>query len=387
MATFDVCVRGAGAVGLAAALALARQGLSVALQGGVPLAIAAPTDTTGVGAAAARPDVRAYALNAASVALLVSLKVWDALPADARCAVYDMHIEGDAPGAALDFSAWAQGAEQLAWIVDAAELESALGSAVRFAPHITRLDSVDGDPAVDAALLVLAEGKASATRERLGVQMPVQRYGQRAVAARLLSDQGHAGLARQWFRSPDILALLPFDRPTRGHGFGLVWSVPDARADELMALSPEAFEWALADATGGVAGRLRLVSERADWPLALARAEAVCGAGWVLVGDAAHIVHPLAGQGLNLGLADVAVLAEVLAGRETWRPLDDSKLLARYARRRDLPVRAVGHVTDGLLQVFASQQPVVRELRNRGLNLLNRLTPLKRLLAARALDG
>ena len=377
MASFDVCVRGSGAVGMSAALALARQGLDVALQGTGP-------------ALGERADVRTYALNAASVALLSSLKVWDALPADARTAVYDMHIEGDAPGASLDFSAWAQGAGQLAWIVDAAELEAALNSAVRFAPHITRLDATaDGSAAndVEATLQVLAEGKASATRERLGVSMPVFRYGQRAVAARLVSDQAHAGLARQWFRSPDVLALLPFDRPQPGHAYGLVWSMPDERAEAMMALSPEAFEQALNDATGSAAGRLRLASPRADWPLMLARAEAVCGDGWVLVGDAAHVVHPLAGQGLNLGLADVVVLAEVLAARESWRPLGDARLLARYARERSLKVRAMGHVTDGLLHLFASPLPMVKELRNRGLTLLNAAAPLKRFLASRALDA
>jgi 2-polyprenyl-6-methoxyphenol hydroxylase-like FAD-dependent oxidoreductase len=368
MAGVDVLVRGAGAVGLAAALALARHGLAVAL--------------LGTPAAATREDVRAYALNAASVELLRGLKVWDALPADARTAVYDMHIEGDAAGAALDFSAWAQGTEALAWIVDAAALEAALRTAARFAPHLSWVETE-----VDASLQVLAEGKASATRARLGVSMPVHRYGQRAVAARLDAEWPHAGLARQWFRSPDVLALLPFDRPRPGHGYGLVWSVPDARADELMALTAAEFETALMDATGGDAGALKLAGERADWPLAIGRAERVCGPGWVLVGDAAHVVHPLAGQGLNLGLADVLTLARVIEQREAWRPLGDERLLRRYARERDVPTRAMGQLTDALLHLFASPQPVLRELRNRGLTLLNQLPPVKRFLAARALDA
>jgi len=368
----DVCVRGTGAVGSCLALALSRQGLSVALQ-----------DTHPRAAAPAREDVRAYALNATSVELLRELKVWDALPADARCPVYDMHIEGDAAGGALDFSAWSQGVEALAWIVDAAELERTLAAAVAFAPHVQTV----ADGAVEAALLAVAEGKASATREQLGVAMPVQRYGQRAVAARLQSDLAHAGVARQWFRSPDVLALLPFDRPVPGHSYGLVWSVPDARADELMALDEAAFEQALADASGGAAGALKLCSERAVWPLTLARAEQVCGSGWVLLGDAAHVVHPLAGQGLNLGLADVRALARVIAAREPWRGLGDEKLLQRYARQRAMPTLAMGQVTDGLLHLFASQTPALRELRNRGLNLVNGLPPLKRLLVSFALDS
>jgi 2-polyprenyl-6-methoxyphenol hydroxylase-like FAD-dependent oxidoreductase len=366
----DVLIRGAGAVGLAAALALARQGLAVGLW-------SPPAVQSG-------PDVRAYALNAESVALLQSLKVWDALPADARTAVHDMRVQGDAPGAVLEFSAWAQGVAELAWIVDAAELGAALQAAVRFAPHISQVANPDLH---SASLQLLAEGRDSATRQRLGVQMPRQAYGQRGLAARLLSDQPHAGLARQWFRSPDVLALLPLDRPQPGHGLGLVWSLPDAEADALMGMPQAAFEQALMDATGGAAGRLTLASERAQWPLVLARAETVCGPGWALLGDAAHLVHPLAGQGLNLGLADVAALARVIAAREPWRALGDVRLLQRYARERALPTRAMGRLTDGLLHLFASPQPVIKELRNRGLSLVNALPPLKRVLTARALSG
>lgn len=371
---FDVLVRGSGAVGLAAALALSRQGLAVALAG--------PAEPP------AGDDVRAYALNAASVALLSQLKVWDAIPADARTAVHEMRVEGDAPGAALAFSAWSQGRAELAFIVDAAELERALRAAARFAPHVAWLPQ-GAEPA--AALQVLAEGRDSASRERLGVHMPRQAYGQRGLAARLVADRPHGGLARQWFRSPDVLALLPLDRPPfegrPGHGLGLVWSVPDERAEALMALSDEAFAAELMAATGGAAGTLRLASRRAQWPLVLAQAEPVCGPGWVLVGDAAHLVHPLAGQGLNLGFGDVEALARVIAAREPWRPLGDPRLLQRYARERAAPVAAMARLTDGLLQLFASPLPWVRELRNRGLTLVDHLPPLKRLLTGRAAGG
>jgi 2-polyprenyl-6-methoxyphenol hydroxylase-like FAD-dependent oxidoreductase len=368
MSSFDVCVRGSGAVAMAAVLALSRQGLAVAWTGARP--------------GAGTPDLRAYALNSASVRLLSVLKIWDGLPADARTAVLDMRIEGDAAGSALHFSSWAAGAEQLAWIVDAGELEATLAAALRYAAHVSLRP--DGAP---AALQVLAEGRDSAARERLGVQMPLRPYRHRGLAARLLADRPHTGLARQWFRSPDVLALLPFDRPAPGRSYGLVWSLPDERAAELQRADPATFEAALTEATDGAVGSLQLASDRVSWPLALARADAVSGEGWVLLGDAGHLVHPLAGQGLNLGLADVAELAAQIAAREPWRPLGDAKLLRRYARAREGPTRAMGLVTDGLLHLFAQGHPLARELRNRGMTLVDRLPPLKRLLVRQAMDA
>lgn len=373
---FDVCVQGAGPVGMALALSLARQGLSVAWR--------APD----AGATTASPDIRAYALGARSVELLQALKVWSALPDDARTRVADMTIDGDAADVHLHFRAEADARAQrvaadadgaLAWIVDAAELEAALRSALRFAPHVTAVGHE-----VPAALLAICEGRDAPTRQRLGVQMPLQDYGQCAVAARLVGSQPHRGIARQWFRSPDVLALLPFDRPQRDHGLGLVWSLPAERAAQLLDLDDAGFEQALQAAVGPGVGNLRLASPRASWPLRRGQASSLCGPGWVLLGDAAHVIHPLAGQGLNLGLADVVALARVLAEREPHRALGDEKLLRRYARERFLPVSTMAGLTDGLLQLFAHPHPLARELRNRGMSLLDSLPPLKRFLAERA---
>jgi 2-polyprenyl-6-methoxyphenol hydroxylase-like FAD-dependent oxidoreductase len=363
----DVCIRGAGIVGRTLALALSRQGLSVALQ--APAAHAAP-----------REDVRAYALNAASVALLEQIKVWHALAVDARTAVFDMRVQGDDAAAVLRFSAWQQQVRELAWIVDAAALEAELAAAVRYAPHV-RATTED----VPASLQVLAEGRDSAARDQVGAVFETHDYGQRAIAARLSTDVPHVGVARQWFNAPDVLALLPLDRPQAGHGLALVWSLPTERSQALLSMSDAEFEATLMQATAGAAGTLRLASARASWPLALARAPRVHGPGWVLVGDAAHVVHPLAGQGLNLGLGDVAALSRVLSSREPWRAPGDPVLLERYARERALPVQAMAALTDGLLRLFAHSSPLARELRNRGLGLVESVAPIKRWLAARAL--
>jgi 2-polyprenyl-6-methoxyphenol hydroxylase-like FAD-dependent oxidoreductase len=368
MNAFDVQVQGAGIVGRCLALALGRLGLSVALR----------RDPAAAGA----EDVRAYALNPASVALLRSLKVWDSLAGAARTPVYDMRVRGDAPGGELAFSAWQQRVDALAFITDASALERELAAALRFAPHVTE---VDHD--VEAALTAICEGRASAQRTARGVAFERHDYGQRAIAARLTATLPHRGVAQQWFRAPDVLALLPFDTPVSERSYALVWSLPADRADTLLRLDPAGFEQSLMEATGGEAGDLHLASARAAWPLVLGRADRWSGPGWVLLGDAAHVVHPLAGQGLNLGLADVAALARVIAGREAWRPLGDARLLRRYERERLAPTWAMGEVTDGLLRLFAHESTALRELRNRGLTLVNRLTPAKRWLTARALGS
>jgi 2-polyprenyl-6-methoxyphenol hydroxylase-like FAD-dependent oxidoreductase len=369
MSACDVQVRGAGIVGQSLALALARLGLKVALR---------PDDDARGG----RADVRAYALNAASIALLRSLKVWDALPAGAATPVYDMRVHGDTEPGLLEFSAWQQRVGELAWIVDAAVLERELAAAVRFAPHVQVVQAE-----VDAPLTALCEGKSSRSREALGVDFERHDHGHLGVAARLTASAPHQGVAWQWFRSPDVLALLPFDTPQAGSSYALVWSCPTERARALVAMDAQVFEQDLAQATGGAAGRLTLASERVAWPLMRARASAWSGPGWVLLGDAAHVVHPLSGQGLNLGLADVAALVQVLAEREPWRPLGDPRLLRRYERQRLAPTMLMGGLTDGLLALFSPQTPAVRELRNRGLSLVNHLPPLKRWLAGRALNS
>ena len=371
MSKIDARIHGSGIVGRALALKLARQGLAVGID-------ARPVAPAG---GEQRADVRAYALNAASVELLSELKVWDGMAPDARTPVYDMRIAGDAQGA-LAFSAWQQTVPALAWIVDAAELEQVLETAIRFAPAVA---TVTAD--ATAPLTVIAEGKSAAAREKLGVVFERHAYGHSALAARIVSDVPHAGVARQWFRAPDVLALLPFDRPQPERSYGIVWSMPEAEAQRLAQVSDDEFDAALNEATGGAAGTLRVKGPRATWPLMQATAAEVTGPGWALVGDAAHVIHPLAGQGLNLGLADVSALAKVIAERESWRALGDEALLRRYARARLWPTRAMAGAVDGLWQLFSAPVPGLRELRNHGMTLVDQLSPLKRFLVSRALGS
>jgi 2-polyprenyl-6-methoxyphenol hydroxylase-like FAD-dependent oxidoreductase len=361
-APYDLCIRGAGVVGRTLALLLARDRLRVGL-------VEAPDP-------ASDTDVRAYALNAASRDLLSQLRAW---PDDVRATTPVMRMEVHADdGACVRFDAQAQGQEALAWIAGASALQDRLREAVRYQPGIEVLSA----PA-DASLTVICEGKASASRDGLGVQYDVTRYGQHAIAARLACELPHGQVARQWFADGEILALLPLDGPT-GHSAALVWSVPQDRASGLMALPPQAFEERLTEASHRSLGRLSLASERVGWPLQLAKASRWCGAGWALAGDAAHTVHPLAGQGLNLGLADAQALARVLHEREYWRSLGDERLLRRYERARKAQVATMQLATDGLQQLFAHDAPALGWLRQWGMRGFDRMTPLKQWAARQA---
>jgi len=381
---FDVCVSGSGAVAMSLALALSADGWRVAWARSPQ-----PANPT-------QPDVRTYALNARAIKLLAQLRIWPALQAFSA-PVLEMDVRGD-EGGALSFSAWQQCVRELAWIVDAAALERLLGEAMRFAPRVEVVAPVgEQNPPVDAALLAICEGKHSSTRAALGVSFTRQEYGHWGVAARLRATQAHHGVARQWFRSPDILALLPFNQPDPTASYGLVWSVPQARAQHLLSLSPSEFEQELQDAilqsdpsAPAKVGQLSLTSPVAAWPLALAQAGRWTGPGWVLLGDAAHQVHPLAGQGLNLGLADVDTLVAVLKqarADEPWRSPGDERTLRRYARQREWPTKAMAGLTDGLLHLFADQRTPVRDLRNAGMSMVQRLGPVKSWLIGRALDA
>lgn len=344
-------------------------------------------------------DIRAYALNAASKNLLESLRVWP--DATHATPVLGMQVHGDTTGR-VNFSAAEHRSEALAWIVDVPALEAQLLQAVKYQPLITVVEQVanthlqDSNTAIRRDLTVICEGKNSATRDELGVEFDVTPYHQHAIAARLTGALPHSNQARQWFKNGEILAFLPLSEPNQmhpGNSVALVWSVAEERAKELMALNAEEFAAEVSAHSEHALGNMSLYSERATWPLQLARANkwvgkhAVLGS-WVLAGDAAHTVHPLSGQGLNLGLADVAELANVLGcirGKEYWRSVGDLKLLRRYERARKLDALALGTVTDGLQQLFARSESPLQALRNWGMLGFERSGGLKQWVTKRAM--
>jgi 2-polyprenyl-6-methoxyphenol hydroxylase-like FAD-dependent oxidoreductase len=374
----DVVIRGAGIVGQTLALLLARERLKVAL-------VAPPRPATG-------DDVRAYAISVLGREVLRMVRAWPDEPvpghgdgpAPTVTPVSRMEVHGDRNGH-VGFSAAEQGTDALAWIVDVPALERRLANAVHFQGGI---DVLETEPEVPAALTVVCEGRRSRTRETLGIDYDTRPYPHMAIAARLACEHGHGGVARQWFTGREILALLPLGGP-QGNSVALVWSVQTAQATRWLSSPPEALAAAVQERCGAALGAMHPLGPAQGWPLELARARRwvlVRGQGGVaLAGDAAHAMHPLAGQGLNAGLADVAELARILREREPWRSVGDWRLLRRYERARQADIRLMSWLTDGLFGLFAFDDGRVQALRNWGMSGVHRLGPLKHWLARQAM--
>lgn len=362
-------IQGSGIVAHVCALLLSRQGVRVSLS--------APGNTPVAG----HGDVRAYALNAQSVELLRELRIWQALPESAICAVRGMRLHADEPQP-VELDPLPDQPE-MAWIVDVPALEATLKQALSFAPGVQTLAT---GQSTQADLQIICEGRASATRERLGVEFTVDPYEHTAIAARLRCTLPHHQMAHQWFGRPgrgDILALLPLG--DAGNSVALVWSTDHARSSHLLHMSTDEFCTALASACGHELGDMQLSSERMGWRLQRATAQRMSGPGWVLAGDAAHNVHPLAGQGLNLGLADAEQLARTLSSREAHRGIGDERLLRRYARERQLGTWVMGELTDGIYRSFSHTDSRAQALRHWGVRAVQSLPALRRLMVRGAM--
>jgi len=386
-AAFDVVVAGAGLPGLALATAAARSGLSVAIADAAPIAVT-PEDPESF-------DLRVYAVSPGSAGFLRAVGAWQRLDPGRLAAVEAMDVRGDR-GARLEFSAYDLGERALAWIVEEGALRNALvGVAIEAgvepvggAPFVGLQFTGEAatltlsDRALQGRLLVAADGVHSWVRHAAGIATEPKPYGQRGVVAHFSCERAHHGIARQWFRDDgSVLAWLPLP----GRRVSMVWSAPDALAAELLTLAPDALAARVADAGERVLGDFTPISAAAGFPLASLRLATTVAHRLALVGDAAHGVHPLAGQGVNLGFGDALVLADVLASRGPVADPGAPVLLARYARRRTEPVLAMHAVTDGLVRLFGPRQPWLAALRNAGMAAVDRLPLLKRALAQPAL--
>jgi 2-octaprenyl-6-methoxyphenol hydroxylase len=305
-----------------------------------------------------------------------------------------MQIFGDG-GANLSFSARPGAA--LAWIVEAGRLTASLAAHAASLSHIRLLHgaaasayqaSADGvavtlqdGTRAEGDLLVGADGPDSPVRAALGIPFEERPYGEQAVVANFETQHPHADTARQWFRTDGVLAWLPLP----GSRISIVWSTSNANAEAIAALPQSELEERVREAGGGALGALRLISPVARFPLRLITVPDPIAPGVALIGDAAHAVHPLAGQGVNLGFQDARALVDALSDRTALERPGDLAVLRRYARARREDVTAMQFVTDGLDKLFASGRPGVYSLRNWGLQLLDSQEWAKDALAGRAM--
>jgi 2-polyprenylphenol 6-hydroxylase len=375
---FDVAIVGGGLTGTALALALAAGPYSVALV--EPHAPAQPAEAW---------DTRIYALSPGNVEWLRGLCAWDA--AIRAEPVHAMDIHGD-QGGRLVFDALEAGVAELAWIAENGRLHHALWRALAQAPQVSVVGSAiaavvwgagehqlvlaDGGR-LGARLLVGADGAQSWLRRQAGIDMAVEDYGQSAIVANFETERPHRGTAYQWFRRDGVLAYLPLP----GRRITIVWSSRQEDVAGRMALSDESFAARVAEAGGHVLGGLGTITRRAVFPLKRRRAREWVRPGLALIGDAAHTVHPLAGQGVNLGFRDGRLLASMLASG--GNPGEPGRLNS-YAARRSEDVGSMQFVTSALKRLFNNGNPALAGLRNWGLDLTNGQGWLKQALMRHA---
>jgi 2-octaprenylphenol hydroxylase len=394
MKRHDVVVVGGGVVGAATALALSREGFDVALieKGSAP----APWK-------AEHYDARVYALSPGTARFLEACGVWSRIVAQRASPYTRMKVWEGTPAQALTFDAAELAVPQLGHIIEdsllRATLWSALGHAAMTGVQVVgapsgamvapkgaptgkpRLRLSNGD-VLEAELVVAAEGADSPLREWAGIDVGGWAYPQRSIVCNVTTEKPHRGVACQRFMPGGPLAFLPL---ADGRS-SIVWSTDTAEADELMALGDAEFRERLAEAFQMHLGMVTAADKRFAFPLRLLHAQSYVAAGVALVGDAAHVIHPMAGQGLNLGLADVAALVAVLGeARKQKKSLGALRVLHRYERQRKAENVEALALVDGLHRLFRLRAPELGGLRELGMSLVGRAGMVKAALAKRAM--
>ena len=383
---FDVLIVGAGLAGAALAAALRGSTLKIGIIEARP-----PSRPAGW-------DPRIYAISPANVEFLSAIGIWQHLDTARMAPVYDMEIHGDA-GGRLDFSAYDSGLRELAWIVESSLMQQELWETIKRQHNVTLIWpasptalAIDDSAAhltlsdgrrIEARLIVAADGRDSWVRQAAGIGARNTPYGEKGVVANFRCEKPHRDTAFQWFRKDGVLAYLPLPE----QHMSMVWSAPDALADELVALSPEALCAKVAEAGEQRLGALTPVTPAAAFPLRLMRVDSAVQPRLALIGDAAHAIHPLSGHGINLGYQDARALAEQLAALPAWRDPGELPVLRAYARARAEETALLQYTTHGLNRLFKPADPLLSGLRNFGLNLTNRLPVLRNALVRYAIAG
>lgn len=389
---FDVLIVGGGLVGASLAAALRPSGLAVALVESQPMAAVAdahPGDENW--------DSRIYAISPGSAAFLGESGAWSHLDMNRVQQVEQMRVFGDA-GAELDFSAYQLGAPELAFILENRLMQQALWRGLQQQDNLTLFNparcaglvwhddaaclQLEDGRELKSRLIVGADGRDSWVRRQAGIIEPPTLYQQHGVVANFSAEKNHRGTAFQWFQPDGILALLPLPQQR----LSMVWSVSPEKSESLLQLPHEELCAQVGAASQHTLGALQVVTPPAAFPLRLLNLPQLAKPRLALVGDAAHNVHPLAGQGVNLGFRDARQLAQVLLQRGAQQDCGDLHLLRRYERARKEDILSMQLTTDALKKLFVNDNPLLRSVRNFGLSTTNRIAPLKKMLARHALN-
>lgn len=387
---YDVIVVGAGLVGMSCALALSQHGVAVGLLESKPQP--EPDETVLL---KQNWDSRIYAISPANAEWLASMGVWQRLDESRICPIAQMQVFGDAEQSQLRLDATDAHVDNLGFIVESNQLETALMSALAESSvdmmhgippsgavlnqHRTELHLADGRK-FNAELLIAADGANSWLRHQAGIHITTHDYQQMGVVANFETEFSHQDAAYQWFSSEGVLAWLPL----AGNRISIVWSTDQRYAKELLELDATSLSERVGQQGDMKLGKLTLLTKACAFALKQQTADALVKPGLALVGDAAHTVHPLAGQGVNLGFRDVKTLVETLNSRHQQQPYGDLMLLRRYERARKMDIMAMKSVTRGLSELFLHPHPLLRNLRNFGLKLTNQHDKIKKYLIHQA---
>ena len=377
----DVIILGGGLVGLTLAAALDSSGLSVI--------VVDPADPAGRATAAF--DGRTSAVSSSSMRMLETIGAAAHLP-EPGCPIRRIAVSDGLDPGGLHFDADAD--EALGWMHENRHLRAALQDRAEAGERVdlrwkTRAETVvRGDHGVTATLadgtilraplLVAAEGRNSLTRDEAGIKLARWKYQHRAIVSVLRHERPHGHVAYEIFYPQGPFALLPMIDDAGGHRSAIVWSVPEADAAGWLTLSDEEFAAEAQAAMGGFLGAVSLLAPRSSYPLGFHHAARITAQRLALVGDSAHAIHPIAGQGLNLGFRDAAALAQVLVeGARLGLDLGDRQLLERYERWRALDSLSVAVATDSLTRIYGIPGKAASAVRRFGMGLVGRVAPLR----------